>query len=194
MLQTISLWLHESEAGKFLLTMLISMTPVAELRVGVPAGVAMGLSIPLALLAGIVGNMLPVPFVILFIRRVFKWVRIHIPRLGGVVDRLERRAYEKIQNKSLVRYEAWGLLLFVAIPLPGTGGWTGSLFAALLNIDFKKAFPIIALGILIAEIIMFVLVYVIGGAFAQYFLGSEATSAAVESTAAFIAQALPLAG
>ncbi len=159
MLQTISLWLHESEAGKFLLTMLISMTPVAELRVGVPAGVAMGLSIPLALLAGIVGNMLPVPFVILFIRRVFKWVRIHIPRLGGVVDRLERRAYEKIQNKSLVRYEAWGLLLFVAIPLPGTGAWTGSLAAALMDLRLKNAVPVIFCGVLIAGIIMTGLTY-----------------------------------
>ena len=88
MLQAVSLWLHETVAGEFLLTMLISMIPVVELRGGVPAGVAMGLPLPLALLAGILGNMLPVPFVILFIRRIFKWIRTHIPKLGGMIDRL----------------------------------------------------------------------------------------------------------
>lgn len=159
MLQGISLWLHGSAAGKFLLTMLISMVPVAELRVGLPAGVAMGLPIPLALLAGVLGNMLPVPFVILFIRRIFKWVRVHIPRLGGLVDRLERRAYAKIEGKELVRYEAWSLLLFVAIPLPGTGAWTGSLIAALLDLRLKNAVPVIFCGVVIAGLIIMALTY-----------------------------------
>ena len=92
MLESLSYWFHHTAAGEFLLTALISMIPVAELRVGVPAGVAMGLPIPMALLAGVLGNMLPVPFVILFIRRIFKWIRVHIPKLGGLVDRLEARA------------------------------------------------------------------------------------------------------
>ena len=159
MFETISLWLHETAAGKLLLTMLISMAPVAELRVGIPAGVAMGLPVPLALLAGVIGNMLPVPFVILFIRSVFRWARTRSAKLGVFVDRIETRAYRKIERNQRVRYEAWGLLLFVAIPLPGTGAWTGSLIAALLNMRLKKAVPVIALGVTIAGLIITALTY-----------------------------------
>lgn len=152
-------WLHETQAGKFLLTMLISMIPAAELRVGLPAGVAMGLPIPLTLFAAILDNMLPVPFIILFIRQIFKWIRLRIPKLGRFVDRLEDRAYAKIKSKNLVRYEAWGLLLFVAIPLPGTGAWTGSLIAALMDLRLKNAVPVIFCGVVIAGIIMTALAY-----------------------------------
>ena len=159
MLQSLSLWLHNTAAGEFLLTMLISMVPVVELRGGVPAGVAMGLPIPMALLAGVIGNMLPVPFVILFIRRIFKWVRVHIPKLGGTIDRLEQRAYRKMSNQNLVRWQAWGLLMFVAIPLPGTGAWTGALIAALMDLRLKNAVPVIFVGVLIAGLIMTALTY-----------------------------------
>lgn len=159
MLQVISLWLHSNAGGKFLLTVLISMMPVAELRLGLPAGVAMGLSIPSALTAALLGTMLPVPFVILFIRRVFRWIRRHIPKLGHCVDRIEQKAYSKIESKDRVRYESWGLLLFVAVPLPGTGAWTGSLIAALLNLRLKKAVPVIYCGIVTAGIIMTALTY-----------------------------------
>lgn len=159
MFQALSLWLHGTAAGKFLLTMLISMVPVLELRAGVPAGVALGLTPAMALLAGVVGNMLPVPLVILFIRKAFRWVRVHIPKLGGFVDGLEQRAYRKIESRNLVRYEAWGLLLFVAIPLPGTGAWTGSLIAALMDLRLKNAVPVIFLGVVIAGLIMTAVTY-----------------------------------
>ena len=159
MVQALSLWLHGTAAGEFLLTMLISMIPVVELRGGIPAGVAMGLPIPTALLAAVLGNMLPVPFVILFIRQIFKWIRLHIPKLGGVVDRLETRAYQKMSNKRLVRYQAWGLLLFVAIPLPGTGAWTGSLVAALMDLRLRNAVPVIFVGVVIAGLIITALTY-----------------------------------
>ena len=159
MIEVISLWLHSTPVGEFLLTMLLSMAPVAELRVGIPAGVAMGLPIPAALLAAVIGNMIPVPFVILFIRRVFRWVRVHIPKLGGFVDRIEARAYAKISSKRLVRWQSWGLLLFVAIPLPGTGAWTGALIAALMDLRLKNALPVIFTGVLIAGCIMTALTY-----------------------------------
>ncbi len=159
MLQAISVWLHESPAGEFLLTMLISMIPVAELRVGLPAGVAMGLPVPAALLAAVMGNMFPVPFVILFIRKIFQWVRVHIPALGGFVDRIEQRANAKIERRIVHRRQAWGLLLFVAIPLPGTGAWTGSLIAALMNMRLKNAVPVILLGVTIAGLIVTALTY-----------------------------------
>ena len=91
MLDSLSLWLHETPLGETLLTMLISMLPVVELRGGLPAGVAMGLPIPVAFIASLVGNMIPVPFIILFVRPLFKWVRIHIPKLEGFISRLEAR-------------------------------------------------------------------------------------------------------
>lgn len=159
MLRTISQWLHGTSAGEFLLTMLISMTPVIELRGGVPAGVAMGLPIPTALAAAVLGNMLPVPFVILFIRRLFDWVRVHAPGLGRWIDRIEGRAYAKMNSSHVVRYQVWGLLLLVAIPLPGTGAWTGSLVAALMDLRLKNAVPVIFAGVVIAGLIMTALTY-----------------------------------
>lgn len=157
MLDSISLWLHETAAGEALLTMLISMLPVVELRGGLPAGVAMGLPIPAAFLAALVGNVIPVPFIILFVRPLFRWVRVHIPRLGGFVARLESRAKEKSVDVS--RYQTWGLLIFVAIPLPGTGAWTGALIAAVLNMRLKRAVPVIFAGVVIAGCIITVLTY-----------------------------------
>lgn len=129
------------------------MLPVAELRVGLPAGIAMGLPIQLAFLASVLGSMIPVPFVILFIRSVFKWVRTNVPKFSALIDRIETRAYEKIKRKNLTRLKAWGLLLFVAVPLPGTGAWMGSLIAALLDLRLKSAVPAIFLGTLIAALL-----------------------------------------
>ncbi|MBQ1241739.1 MAG: small multi-drug export protein [Oscillospiraceae bacterium] len=133
------------------------MLPIVELRGGLPAGVAMGLPIPEAFLAAFLGNMLPVPFIILFIRKIFKFIRVHIPRLGALVDRLEQKAYSK--SDKVVQYETWGLLAFVAIPLPGTGAWTGALIAAVLDLRLKRAIPVITLGVLIAGLLITALTY-----------------------------------
>lgn len=152
MLETISLWLQGTVFGKVLLTFLISLMPVVELRAGLPAGVAMGLPIPVAFLASLAGNMLPVPFVILFARPLFKWIRAHIPALGNFVTKLESRARAK--SREIRKYEAWGLLLFVAVPLPGTGAWTGALIASVLDMRLKRAVPIIFLGVVIAGVII----------------------------------------
>ena len=157
MLETLSLWLHSTMTGKVLLTALISMLPVVELRGGLPAGVALGLPIPLSFAASLLGNMLPVPFVILFARPVFQSVRAHIPALGSFVTKLEARAYAK--RKNVKKYEAWGLLIFVAIPLPGTGAWTGALIAGVLNMRLEGAVPVMLLGVIIAGSIMTVLPY-----------------------------------
>ena len=157
MLDSLSLWLHETPLGETLLTMLISMLPVVELRGGLPAGVAMGLPIPAAFAASLVGNMIPVPFIILFVRPLFRWVRIHIPKLEGFISHLEARAEAK--SADVLRYQTWGLLIFVAIPLPGTGAWTGSLIAAMLEMRVKEAFPPIALGVVTAGIIVAVVTY-----------------------------------
>ena len=138
--------------GKVLLTFLFSMSPILELRGSIPLAVAHGLPPAVAIPVAILGNTIPVPFVILFIRRIFSWIRRHAPRLNRMVDRLE----EKGKNKKDVIQKSvfWGLFLLVAIPLPGTGAWTGSLVAAMLDMRLKRAFPAIFLGLLAAGAIV----------------------------------------
>ena len=141
--------------GKFIMTFLISTLPVVELRFGLPYGILAGLSLPIAMLAAILGNMLPVPFIIVFIEQVFIWLRKHLPKMDSFITRMEKKAEAK---QDLVdRYGALGLILIVAIPLPGTGAWTGSLVAALLKMKLRIAIPCIYLGIVIAAILMTVI-------------------------------------
>ncbi len=143
--------------GKILMTLAVSMIPVIELRGAIPIGVAAGLSPWLAIPVAIIGNLIPVPFIILFIRKVFAWMRKKLPRLDGVVSRLEARVEKK--KETVLHYEFWGLFVFVAIPLPGTGAWTGALIAAMLDMRLKKALPSIALGVLTAGIIVAFVTY-----------------------------------
>ena len=150
-------WLETTESGKFVFTLLVSMVPVVELRGGIPFGVAMGLSVPKAYLAAVIGNMIPVPFIIVYIRRIFQWMRKHMPKLNSMVDKLERKAHEK--GREILRYEYLGLLIFVAIPLPGTGAWTGSLAAAFLDLRLKHAIPTVAAGVLIAGVLISILTF-----------------------------------
>lgn len=145
-------WLTQTPVGEFVFTMLASMIPVAELRVGLPFGVGLGLSYPAAFLAAVLGNVLPAPFILVYIRRVFGWLRLRFPRLGGMVDRLEKKAHLKGQKVS--KYKYLGLYILVAIPLPGTGAWTGSLAAAFLDMPVRRAMPSIVLGVLTAGLIM----------------------------------------
>lgn len=139
-----------------LVVFIISVLPVLELRGGMIAARLMEMDFLKAFLICYVANMLPIPFIILFIRKIFEFLR-RFKFFANIIERLEKKT-EKNKDKVL-RYEAWGLLLFVAIPLPGTGGWTGALMAALLDIRMKKSLPIIALGVLIAGFIMSGLTY-----------------------------------
>ena len=141
-------WLTETVFGKFLQALVISMVPIAELWVGLPIAIASGLPFPLAFLASVLGNMLPVPFIIIFIKKVFSWLRMHWPRMNSFVTKMEQRAESK--RETIDRYGPWGLLLFVAIPAPGTGAWTGALIAALMNMKLRQAVPIIFVGVCIA--------------------------------------------
>lgn len=141
-------WLNETLFGEMVFTSLVSMLPVVELRGGIPFGVSAGLPLSLAVIASVIGNLLPIPFLILFTRRVFVWLRHHIPALEGVLSKLEKKAESK---KALVlRYKFWGLLVLVAIPLPGTGAWTGALVAAFMDLRLKSAMPAISCGVLAA--------------------------------------------
>ena len=140
-----------------LLTFLVAMVPVVELRGAIPFGVVRGLNLWTAIIASMLGNLIPVPFIILFIRKIFAWMRAHIPKLDGLVLRMEKKA-EK--NRAAVeKYAFWGLVILVAIPLPGTGAWTGALVAAMMEIRLKRAFPAIAIGVAIAGVIVSVITY-----------------------------------
>ena len=142
---------------KYLSTFFISMVPVIELRGAIPFGVGVGLDPWVAMIISVIGNMVPIPFIILFIRRIFLWMRKKSPRLEALVERLEARGLAKADR--IRKYELIGLYLFVAIPLPGTGAWTGALIAALLDIRLKTAIPMIALGVITAGFIITFLTY-----------------------------------
>lgn len=150
-------WFTGTIAGKFISTFFISMLPVVELRLGLPYGIALGLDYPLALTAAVLGNMLPVPFIILFIRQIFAWMRRHMPKLDGFVAKIESKAH--LKGETVQKYGPLGLLIFVAIPLPGTGAWTGALVAAMMEMRLKRAFPAIAIGVVIAAVIVSVITY-----------------------------------
>lgn len=133
------------------------MIPVLELRASIPVGSSLGLNAWQCAVAAIVGNMIPVPFVILFIRKIFAYLKENWPKLSRFVERLEAKAEKK---KPLVqKYAILGLTLLVAIPLPGTGAWTGALVAAMLDIRLKRAIPCILLGVVIAAVIVTMITY-----------------------------------
>ena len=159
-------WLTENPAGELFYTFLIAVLPVVELRGAIPVGVGMlGRSaLPSVYLAAVLGNMLPVPFIIVYIRRIFQWLRRRSRRLDGLVTRLETKAH--LKGRMVTRYKYLGLCILVAIPLPGTGAWTGALVAAFLDMRLRSAVPAIFLGVVIAGILVSL---VTGGVIAAFF-------------------------
>lgn len=139
-----------------LIAFIVSLLPVLELRGGMIAARILELDFIQAFVICYIGNMLPIPFILLFIRKIFKWMR-KFGFFSKIVDKLEARSEKK--KGTILKYKEWGLLLFVAIPLPGTGGWTGALIAALMDLRIKKCLPIIALGVFIAGLIMSLITY-----------------------------------
>jgi uncharacterized membrane protein len=145
-----------------LIAFLISMLPLAELRGGMIFASASGIPLWEAFILCCAGNILPVPFILFFLRKVFGLLEKnrHTARL---ILWLEGKA--KKAEKKIGKYELFGLFLFVAIPLPGTGAWTGALVAAVFDMRIKRAFPAIAAGVVGAGIIMSVVSYWIPGLF-----------------------------
>ncbi len=139
-----------------LAVMLVSMLPIVELRGGIPLARILELPLFQAIFFSVLGNIIPIPFILLFIRKIFDWLR-PTKHIGGLIKRLEKRAMNK--SDSIANAEFWGLAVFVGVPLPGTGGWTGALIAALLEIDVKKASLAILLGIAMAATIMSLISY-----------------------------------
>lgn len=142
--------------GKILCTLFISMVPVIELRGALPIGVGMGLPPLTALVVSLIGNMIPVPFVLLLIRKILEWMH-RFKLFDRFACFLEEKADKAGDN--LVKYEMLGLFLLVAVPLPGTGAYTGSLVAALFNLRFKNALPVIWAGVLVAGLVVFFITY-----------------------------------
>ncbi|HIZ74533.1 MAG TPA: small multi-drug export protein [Candidatus Mediterraneibacter stercoravium] len=144
--------------GKEFIAFIISMIPILELRGGLLAAGPAILDIPMwqAIPICVVGNLVPIPFILLLITKIFDWMK-GTRKLKPIVEKLEKKAMSK--SDQIEKYEFWGLVIFVGIPLPGTGAWTGALIAALLGIRFRKAFPAIVLGVCLAAFIMTVLSY-----------------------------------
>lgn len=145
-------FLWASDIGKCIMTFFVSMIPVVELRGAIPLGVAHGLSLPLAAFISIIGNMIPVPLIIMFIRKIFSYLKKRNEYAGRLITRLEERASR--QSKLVIDYQMIGLCILVAIPLPGTGAWTGALIAAILELRLKNALPAIFAGVCIAAFIV----------------------------------------
>lgn len=146
-----------------IITFFMSMIPVIELRGALPYGVIGGLSVQEAFIICVLGNLVPVPFIIIFIRKVFEWMRGKSDKLNRVVLRMEAKADAK---KDIVqKAEFFGLVVLVAIPLPGTGAWTGALVAAMLDMRLRRAFPAIAIGVIIAGLIVSALTFGVGTLF-----------------------------
>ncbi len=142
--------------GKEIITFVISLLPVLELRGGLLAAGALDLNPVLAYIISIIGNLLPIPFILLFLNKIFDWMR-KFKFFSKIVKKLEAKA-QKHKDK-FEKGEFIALILFVGIPLPGTGAWTGSLIASLIGMDKKKAMIAIILGVLMASVIMMILSY-----------------------------------
>ena len=137
--------------GKELIVFLISLKPILELRGGLIAAALLGLNIVPAFIICIIGNLLPIPFILWFITPVFNKLK-KTKHLSKFVNKIEKKALSK--KDKIEKAEFWGLFFFVGIPLPGTGGWTGSLIASLINMDKKKAMLAITCGVLLAGLIV----------------------------------------
>ncbi len=162
MAESLTAYFQELGLVPELVIFIVSLLPIVELRGGLIAAAVLGVEWYIALPICVIGNMLPIPFILMFIREVFGWLK-KIKWLQGTIEKLEaktRKKGERIQKKRLI-----GLILFVGIPLPGTGAWTGALAADLLDLRIKHSLPAITLGVVLAGVIMLVVSYYIPGLF-----------------------------
>ena len=145
-----------SELGKCISVFIVSMLPIIELRGGMIAAALLDLSLIKGFIICFLGNIIPVPFILWFIRKILDWMR-NIKYFKKIVKWLDK----KVENKKgqIEKFGFWGLVAFVGIPLPGTGAWTGTLIAAMLDMDKKKSFLAATIGVLIAGVIMAIFSY-----------------------------------
>lgn len=140
--------------GKEILVFIISLLPILELRGGLLAASLLGLDPLPSYIITIVGNLIPIPFILWFITKILDWMR-GTKHLSKFADWLDKKVDK--HKSSIEKYGFWGLVIFVGIPLPGTGAWTGSLIASVLDMDKKKSFIAITIGVVMASIIMMLL-------------------------------------
>lgn len=140
----------------------VSMLPILELRGGLIVAKLMEVDFYKAFIICFIGNMLPIPFILLFIRKIFNLLK-RSKKIAKVIDKIEERSVRKAEK--VKKYRLWGLFVLVAIPLPGTGAWTGALVADLFDIRIKHSFPAICAGVLTAGVIMSALSYGLFGLF-----------------------------
>jgi len=146
--------------GKFLskelVVFIISLLPILELRGGILAGYALRLPMITTVAYSVIGNLLPIPFIIWFIEHVMTYMKNH-NIMKNIIEKIEKRALHK--SEGMANTEFLALMIFVAIPLPGTGAWTGALIAVLLKMDKKRALLSVCLGVLIAAVVMTLISY-----------------------------------
>ena len=140
-----------------LVVFIISLFPILECRGALLAASALGVDMWLAVPISIIGNLIPIPFIFLFIEKIFDWCKTHTKGLAKIIIKIEEKALSK--SEKVTKYKRFGLLLFVGIPLPGTGAWTGALIAVLLKLDLKESVICILLGVLMATGIMSLISY-----------------------------------
>ena len=149
--------------GKELIVFIISLCPILELRGGLIAATLLGVKPIIAYIVSIIGNTLPVPFILLFITKVIDWMeKSKVKWMKRVAKWLRNKAHKN--KEKIEKYGYLGLVLFVGIPLPGTGAWTGCLVASVFDMDRKKSFLAVMTGIIMASVIMMILSYgLLGG-------------------------------
>lgn len=161
MTEALVAWFTTNLAGVLseeLIVFIISMLPILELRGGLIAAAVFGIPVGTAVPICVIGNLIPIPFILAFITPIFNWLK-KTRWIKPKLEKLEEKSMGK--SETIQKYEFIGLMLFVGIPLPGTGAWTGALIASLLNIKIKKAFPAILCGVFIATVIMCIISYFI---------------------------------
>lgn len=158
-MDSIAIWFGET-LGQYipaeLVTFFVSLLPVLECRGGIIVGRLLGLPLAETVIISMLGNILPIPFILLFIKKIFKWLK-PTKFFGKFVNRIEEHAMKK--SDALKQGEFLGLMLFVGIPLPGTGAWTGAMISALLGIRIKKSILPIFLGVIMASVIISLIMY-----------------------------------
>lgn len=160
--QTLQEFLTSHGIPDWLVVFIISVFPILECRLGMFTAIVLLQMNPfVGFIISFLGNILPIPFILLLINWIFEILK-KVPVINKLVFWLEDKTLKK--RDKIDKYGIWGLLLFVAIPLPGTGGWTGALLASLLHLDKKKSFGIITIGVFIAGLIMTILSLVVGNA------------------------------
>ena len=166
--ETMTGWLADRGIPEWLIPFIVSIFPIIELRGGIIAARLLDMELWKAVWVCIVGNIIPIPFILLFIDKIFAWIKKrNIPGLTRFVNFLERKSMNK--SETMARGEFVFLMLFVGIPLPGTGAWTGSLIAVLRRITMKKTVPAILLGLCMASAIMCIICYGFPGLFVKMF-------------------------